>query len=263
MDVAELPLALSCVNPAPSKEWLRLARLAKRLAWASLAWLMVEGTVGVVAGLVAGSIALVGFGLDSAIEGLASVIVVWRFTGSRTLSDQSERRAQRWVAVSFYLLAPYVAFESVHALIAEHHAETSVVGIVLTSGTLVICPGLGIAKQRIGDRLGSLATKGEGKQNLLCAGLAAGVLVGLLANTSLGIWWLDPTVGLVIALACLLGGRQTWRGEGCACTESVSRGLRLGEGTSGRDGCRRSAEPQPLPPRSTTFERSGVASRGR
>ncbi|MFZ0976448.1 MAG: cation transporter [Solirubrobacteraceae bacterium] len=227
MEAVDLPVLSVTAGPAtPSQEWLRLARLAKTLAWASLAWLTVEGTVGVVAGLVAGSIALVGFGLDSAIEGLASVIVVWRFTGSRTLSEHSERRAQRWVAVSFFLLAPYVAIESLRTLIVEHHAETSVVGIVLTAGTLAICPGLGIAKQRIGDRLGSLATKGEGKQNLLCAGLAVGVLAGLLANTTLGIWWLDPAVGLVIALACVIAGRQTWRGETCACTECAIPAVR-------------------------------------
>jgi divalent metal cation (Fe/Co/Zn/Cd) transporter len=220
METAELPVApAGAVNTAPTTEWLRLARLARTLAWASLGWLTIEGTVGVVAGLVAGSIALVGFGLDSAIEGLASVIVVWRFTGSRTLSEHSERRAQRLVAVSFFLLAPYVALESLRTLIVEHHAETSIVGIVLTSGTLAICPWLGIAKQRIGDRLGSPATKGEGTQNLLCAGLAVGVLAGLLANTTLGIWWLDPAVGLVIAVACVLAGRQSWRGESCACTE--------------------------------------------
>lgn len=220
MGVTNLPLApTSSTRARPSAEWLRSARLARRLAWASLAWLTIEGTVGVVAGLVAGSIALVGFGLDSAIEGLASAIVVWRFTGSRTLSERSERRAQRWVAVSFFLLAPYVAVESLRTLIVEHHAETSVVGIVLTAGTLAICPWLGAAKQRIGDRLGSVATKGEGKQNLLCAGLAVGVLAGLLANTTLGIWWLDPIVGLVIAIACVFAGGQTWHGEGCGCSE--------------------------------------------
>jgi divalent metal cation (Fe/Co/Zn/Cd) transporter len=220
MQAVDLPLASAgAAAPPPAEEWLRLARLAKVLAWASLGWLTIEGTVGVVAGLVAGSIALVAFGLDSAIEGLASVIVLWRFTGSRTLSEHSERRAQELVAVSFFLLAPYVAFESLHTLIVEHHAETSVVGMVLTGVTLAICPGLGIAKQRVGGRLGSLATKGEGKQNLLCAGLAVGVLVGLLANTTLGIWWLDPAVGIVIAVACVLAGRQTWRGDGCACTE--------------------------------------------
>ena len=174
--------------------------------------------------MIAGSIALIGFGLDSAIEGLASVIVVWRFTGTRTLSEDAERRAQKLVAVSFFLLAPYVAFESLHTLIVEHHAETSIVGIALTSGTLLICPGLGIAKQRIGDRLGSAATKGEGKQNLLCAGLAVGMLAGLLANTTPSIWWVDPAIGLVIA--CVYAGLQTWRGKGCSCTECATPTVR-------------------------------------
>src|ERR1700748_2852522 len=113
-----------------SQSWLRLARRAKFFSTLTLIWLGIEGTVGVVAGILAGSIALVAFGLDSAIEGLASVIVLWRFTGSRTLSEHSERRAQELVAVSFFLLAPYVAFESLHTLIVEHHAETSVVGMV-------------------------------------------------------------------------------------------------------------------------------------
>jgi divalent metal cation (Fe/Co/Zn/Cd) transporter len=219
VETLELSLVPAGAPATPSTDWLRLAGLARVLAWASLGWLTIEGAVGVIAGVVAGSIALVGFGLDSAIEGLASVIVVWRFTGTRTLSEHSEGRAQKWVAVSFFLLAPYIAVESLRTLIAEHHAETSVVGIVLTAGTLAICPALGMVKQRIGDRLGSAATKGEGKQNLLCGGLAAGVLAGLLANTALGIWWLDPVVGLVIAVACVYAGRQTWRGEGCSCTE--------------------------------------------
>ena len=198
-----------------SGEWLRLARLAKLLAWISLAWLCIEGSVAVVAGLVAGSIALVGFGLDSAIEGLASLIVVWRFSGSRTLSTTSERRAQQLVAVSFFLLAPYVAVEALLALAVEHHAETSWLGVALATGSLLVCPGLGVAKRRIGARLGSAATRGEGKQNLLCAGLALGVLAGLLANTLFGLWWLDPAVALVISAAAVQGGIEAWRGEGC------------------------------------------------
>jgi divalent metal cation (Fe/Co/Zn/Cd) transporter len=198
-----------------SGEWLRLARLAKLLAWISLAWLCIEGSVAVVAGLVAGSIALVGFGLDSAIEGLASLIVVWRFSGSRTLSTTSERRAQQLVAVSFFLLAPYVAVEALLALAVEHHAETSWLGVALATGSLLVCPGLGVAKRQIGARLGSAATRGEGKQNLLCAGLALGVLAGLLANTLLGLWWLDPAVALVISAAAVQGGIEAWRGEGC------------------------------------------------
>ena len=103
------------IDIAPgSPPWLRLARLAKRLSLLTLLWLSIEGAVGVVAGVLAGSIALVAFGLDSAIEGLASVIVIWRFTGSRTISADAERRAQKWVAISFFLLAPYVAAEGPH-----------------------------------------------------------------------------------------------------------------------------------------------------
>ena len=198
-----------------SGEWLRLARLAKLLAWISLAWLGIEGTVAVGAGIAAGSIALVGFGLDSAIEGLASLIVVWRFTGGRTLSNTSEARAQQIVALSFFLLAPYVAVESLLTLAGGHHAETSWLGVGLSVGSLMICPGLGVAKRRIGTRLGSAATRGEGKQNLLCAGLAVGVLTGLLGNTLFGLWWLDPAVALVIAVAAVQGGIEAWRGESC------------------------------------------------
>jgi divalent metal cation (Fe/Co/Zn/Cd) transporter len=133
-----------------SKPWLRLARIAKILAALTLVWLGIEGTIGVVAGVLAGSIALVAFGLDSAIEGLASVIVLWRFTGSRTISPGAERQAQKWVAVSFYLLASYVAVEAIETLIEGAAAETSWLGIALTAGTLVLCPWLRIAKQRVG-----------------------------------------------------------------------------------------------------------------
>ena len=197
------------VAPTTSREWLRLASFARRLAWASLLWATIEGIVGVVAGMLAGSIALTGYGLDSAIEGFASVIVIWRFTGPRTLSQGAEQRAQRMVAVSFFLLAPYLGVDALRTLVVEHHAESSTVGIALTAGTLLICPGLGIVKQRVGERLGSRATVGEGRQNLLCGGLAAGVLVGLLANSLLGLWWLDPVVGIAIAGACIHEGRKT------------------------------------------------------
>jgi divalent metal cation (Fe/Co/Zn/Cd) transporter len=199
-----------------SSEWLSLARRAKLLAWTSLAWLCIEGGVAVTAGLVAGSIALVGFGLDSAIEGLASFIVVWRFSGARALSEHAERRAQQLVAISFFLLAPYVAAEGVHSLLVEHHAETSWVGTALSAGTLFICPWLGLRKRQIGERLNSAATRGEGTQNILCAYLAIGVLCGLLANTLFAIWWIDPVVALVIAAVCIPEGRKAWRGDiGC------------------------------------------------
>jgi divalent metal cation (Fe/Co/Zn/Cd) transporter len=193
----------------------RLARRARWLSWLSLAWMTVEGAVAIAAGAVAGSIALVGFGLDSAIEGLASVIIIWRFTGHRIHSTAAEERAQKLVAIQFFLLAPYVAVESVRALFGGEHPAHTPVGILLAIGSIVFMPMLGIAKQRIADQLGSPATKGEGRQNMLCAYLAGALLIGLLGNTWFGAWWLDPTVGLLIAVVAVKEGREAWRGEGC------------------------------------------------
>jgi divalent metal cation (Fe/Co/Zn/Cd) transporter len=196
-----------------------LAARAKLLSWLSLAWMTVEGAVAITAGIAAGSIALVGFGLDSAIEGFASVIIIWRFTGERVFSHAAEERAQRLVAVQFFLLAPYVGFESVRALADGEHAETTWLGIALAIGSVVLMPALAIAKQRLADQLGSAATAGEGRQNMLCAYLAGALLLGLLGNALLGAWWLDPVVGLVIAAVAVKEGREAWRGEGC-CVSS-------------------------------------------
>ncbi len=139
----------------------------------------IEGGVAIVAAVLAGSVALLGFGLDSGIEAMASIIVIWRFTGTRLADATSERRAQQLVAISFFLLAPYIAVEAVRALVAGDRAETSIIGLVLTAGTAVFEPALGVAKRRIGVRLGSSATAGEGSQNLLCAYLVMAVLAGL------------------------------------------------------------------------------------
>ena len=198
-------------------EWLRLARLARRLSWLTLAWMGLEGGVAIGAAIAAGSVALLGFGLDSGIEAIASVIVIWRFTGTRLASVTSERRAQQLVAVSFFLLAPYIAVEAIHALVVGDRAETSIVGLVLTAGTAVLEPALGVTKRRIGARLGSSATAGEGTQNLLCAYLAMAVFAGLAANTLLGAWWLDDAVALGIAAWAVVEGRRAWAGKSCAC----------------------------------------------
>jgi divalent metal cation (Fe/Co/Zn/Cd) transporter len=199
-------------------DWLRLARLARMLSWLTLAWMGIEGGVAIGAAVIAGSVALLGFGLDSGIEAMASVIVIWRFTGSRLASATSERRAQQLVAVSFFLLAPYIAAEAIHALAAGDRAETSVAGLVLTAGTAVFEPALGVAKRRIGARLGSPATAGEGTQNLLCACLALAVFAGLAANTLLHLWWLDGAVALGISAWAVVEGRRAWAGKSCACT---------------------------------------------
>ncbi len=206
------------VTPAssPSEEWLRAARRARLLSWISLAWMGAEGAIALTAGIVAGSIALVAFGIDSAIEGFASLVIVWRFTGSRLHSQAAERRAQKLVAVQFFLLAPYVTAEAVHKLVTGEEAKTSWVGIALVTTSLVGMPLLGVAKRRLADTLGSVATRGEGTQNLLCAYLAGAVLVGLLGNALFGLWWLDPVAALVVAGVAIREGVQSWRGEGCA-----------------------------------------------
>ena len=203
--------------PAPSAEWLRLARLARILSWLTLAWMGVEGGVAIGAAIVSGSVALLGFGLDSGIEAIASIIVIWRFTGTRLASPTSERRAQQLVAVSFYLLAPYIAVEAIRALAGGDRAETSIIGLILTAGTAILEPGLGLAKRRLGARLGSSATASEGAQNLLCAYLAIAVFAGLAANTVLGAWWLDGAVALGIAGWAVLEGRRSWAGRSCGC----------------------------------------------
>ena len=198
-------------------EWLRLARLARMLSWLTLGWLGVEAGVAIAAALIAGSVALLGFGLDSGIEALASIIVIWRFTGTRLTGAGAERRAQQLVAVSFYLLAPYIAAEAIWGLINGDRAETSIAGLVLTAGTAIFEPALGVAKRRIGARLGSGATAGEGTQNLLCAYLAIAVFIGLAANTLLGAWWLDGAVALGIAGWAVIEGWRAWAGQSCAC----------------------------------------------
>lgn len=185
-----------------------------------------EGVVALTAGVMAGSIALISFGLDSFIEGLASLVIVWRFTGSRLLSDAAETRAQRLVAVQFFILAPYVAFEALHKLVTAEHPQTSWLGIALVTSSAIGMPVLGTAKRRLADTLGSVATRGEGTQNLLCAYLAVAVLVGLLGNAFFGLWWLDPAAALVVAAVAVREGVQSWRGEGCCASCRVEVAVR-------------------------------------
>jgi divalent metal cation (Fe/Co/Zn/Cd) transporter len=206
-------------QPAPrhgDAAWQGAARMARLLSWASLAWMCAEGAVGLWQGLSVGSAALTGWALGSVVEGLASVIVIWRFTGARMTSEGAERRAQLFVAGSFWLLAPYIAFESLRSLTSGHHAQETTIGIALTAVAVVVMPLLGWAKRRLGGRLGSAATAGEGTQNYLCAAQAAAVLLGLAVTAaSPGGWWADPVIGLVIAAGAVWEGIKSWRGDEC------------------------------------------------
>jgi divalent metal cation (Fe/Co/Zn/Cd) transporter len=172
----------------------------------------------VVAGIAAGSIALIGFGADSLIEGVAGFIIVWLFTGSRLGSERAERRAQQLVAASYFILAAYVGVESVRTLIGGNHPEASWVGIGLAAFTAPTMPLLARAKRNVGRKLNSSATVSEASQNMICAYLSVALLVGLLANALAGWWWADPAAALVIAAVALREGRESWRGEACCDT---------------------------------------------
>jgi divalent metal cation (Fe/Co/Zn/Cd) transporter len=223
MTQVELPTLHQPPADEPSAERLRAARRAKQLSWLSLVWMGAEGGIAITAGILAGSIALIGFGIDSAIEGAASLVIVWRFTGHRLLSHAAEERAQKLVAIQFFILAPYVSFEAALHLAAAERAEVSVLGMALTATSLVGMPFLGVAKRRLGERLGSAATCGEGSQNLICAYLAGAVFLGLAGNALFGWWWLDPIAALLIAGVAIKEGLATWRGDECCTVVPASR----------------------------------------
>lgn len=248
MSAFELPVlpeapdpSLATPNPpARTEAWLRAARQAKLLAWASLAWMSVEGFVGVLAGVQAHSLGVVTWAASSFVEALASLIVVWRFTGHRTLSATSEARAQKWVAASFFLLAPYFVVEAIRKLVDGGHTDTTILAVALTASAIVLMPLLGWAKLRLGRTLDSGATSGEGVQNIMCA-VQAGTALVALAGAGIGLGFLDPVAALVIAGIAMKEGRDGWRGEDTCCTPMP--GLDGGErmpsstGESCDDGC--------------------------
>jgi divalent metal cation (Fe/Co/Zn/Cd) transporter len=199
---------------APDERGALIARV-KFISWLSLVWMTAEGVIGTAAGVVANSIALIGYGVDSTITGIASVIIIWRFSGDRIDSDHAEARAQKIVAITFFLLAPYIIVTAIHHLLTGSEAHASWVGIALAIVSVTLMPLFGRAKKRIGNCLQSQATTGEGTQNILCAYLSLAILVGLAANAILGLWWADPLVALIVATVALQTGARTWRGQAC------------------------------------------------
>ena len=208
-------------KPSGTVERARLVRRAKVLAWLGVGWHGIEAAVAIGAGLAASSIALIGFGADSLIESIAGFVLLWRFAASRASSEEAERRAQKLIGLSFYLIAAYVGFEALRTLLTVERPESSWVGIGLAAVTLLSMPPLAIVKARVGEQLGSSATKSEGRQNMLCAYLSAALLVGLGANAFFGLWWADPVTALVIAGVAVKEGRESWRGESC-CTAPIA-----------------------------------------
>lgn len=217
----------------------RLGRRAQLLAAASVSYNAVEGVIAIAAGLVAGSVALVGFGLDSAIEVSSGLIVLWQFR--HRLPQSREQRALRLIAVSFFALAGYVAVESVRALATGSEPDASPVGIGLALASLSVMPFLTWAQRRTGRALHSSSVVADSSQTLLCTWMSAALLVGLVLTATVGWWWADPVAGLVIAAIAAKEGRSAWRGEGC-CTPTPSGALTPrpvveGSGCSCSSGC--------------------------
>ena len=191
----------------------RLGRRAQLLAATSVGYNVVESVIAITAGLVAGSVALVGFGLDSLVEVSSGLVILWQFR--HPMPESREHTALRLMAISFFALAAYVGVESVRGLLSGHEAEPSPVGIALAGASLVVMPFLSWAQRRTGKALGSNAVVADGTQTLLCTYLSAALLLGLVLNAWLGWSWADPLAGLVIAAVALREGVQAWRGEGC------------------------------------------------
>ena len=204
-------------QPLDPEERSRLVRRAKLLAWGGNAWHFVEFGIAVGAGVAAGSIALVAFGIDSLIEAFAGFIIIWRFASHRSLSETAERRAQQLVSASYAILVAYIVVEATRSLVVGDQPEASWVGIGLAAVTAPTMPLLARAKRRVGRKLGSAATVSEAEQNQICAYLSIALLVGLLSNALLGWWWADPVAALVIAAIAAKEGVESWKGESCDC----------------------------------------------
>jgi divalent metal cation (Fe/Co/Zn/Cd) transporter len=202
-------------RPPTPRDRDRLERRARLLSRLGIGWHLIEFGIAVGAGIAAGSVALVGFGADSLIEAAAALVILWLFTGGRGSSHAAEQRAQRLIALSYFLLVAYIGVEASRDLIGGHHPGASWVGVGLAAFTAPTMPLLARAKRAVGRELASRATESEATQNQICAYLSIALLAGLLLNATLGWWWADPAAALVIAAVALNEGVHGWRGEIC------------------------------------------------
>ena len=194
----------------------RQVRRGRRLAWFTIAWNSIEGITGIVAGITAGSVALVGFGADSYVEVFAGAVIVWRLAQERhgrEVSAIAERRAVRLIAGTFLALAAGVGIESVRKLATGQHPDESILGIGLAIVSLIVMPLLARAKRRVGAELDSRAVTADATETTLCVYLSAILLVGLVLNATLGWWWADPLAGLGIVFIAGREGIEHWRAE--------------------------------------------------
>jgi divalent metal cation (Fe/Co/Zn/Cd) transporter len=217
VELPVLPVDAGASRPRPGEDadHDRLMRRARRLSILSIGWMGVEAGVAISVAVVAGSVALLGFGLDSLIELVSAATVLWLYSAGRG-SEQAERSAQRVVAGCFAALALYLCFGAIRLLIRGTPPDASWPGVAVTAGALVVMPWLARSKRQVAIRLSSAATAGDAAQSRLCALSAAAALVSILTRAAFGWWWPDPAAALAIAGIAILECRDAWRGDACA-----------------------------------------------
>ena len=195
---------------APPADLTRLRRRGFTLEYATMAWMVAEAAVAITAGVLASSIALTGFGLDSVIEFFAAIIVVWQLRGE---GEERETPAVRLIAATFFALAAYLTAESIHDLVTRARPGESIPGLAITAAALVVMPALAIAKRRTGQALGNRTLITESAETAFCAYTSAATLAGVGLNTAVGWWWADPAAALVIAALAVKEGLEAWHGD--------------------------------------------------
>jgi divalent metal cation (Fe/Co/Zn/Cd) transporter len=186
-----------------------LRRRALALEFATIGWNILEGVLAIGAGLLAGSVALVAFGLDSSVEVFASAVVVWELRG---VDRRRERRAVRAIGAAYFVVAVYILLDSGNALRIANRPEASPIGMLLLAATVLVMAVLGIAKLRVGRELQSATVTADGRFSLVDGSLAGAVLVGLALTALLGWWWADALLAIGISFLAFREGREAWIG---------------------------------------------------
>ncbi|MGH3310708.1 MAG: cation transporter [Streptomyces sp.] len=214
-------MAAISLGPSPDRRET-LSRRIRMLVAATITYNIIEAVVAITAGSLASSTALIGFGLDSVIEVSSAAAVAWQFSArDHSVREAREQRALRIIALSFFALAAYVAVDAIRALLGTSDADRSIPGIVLAALSLAVMPFLSAAQRRAGRELGSASVVADSKQTLLCTYLSGVLLIGLLANATVGWAWADPVAALIIAAVAVKEGRDAWQGKGCCAVPTT------------------------------------------